>query len=62
MMGRSYPGSILVLYYRFLQLAPLAVFLAERQACLIWERVGVEVGEHLVGGEVNVPGEGMEQR
>jgi hypothetical protein len=32
MIGRSYPGSLLVLYYRFLKLESLAVFLAEQQA------------------------------
>jgi hypothetical protein len=51
-------SSLLVVHDRFLQLELLAVFLAEREACLAWERVGVEVGEHLVGGEVEVPGEG----
>jgi hypothetical protein len=51
-------SSLLVVYYRFLQLEPLAVFLAEREALLTWERVGVEVGKHAVWGEVKVPGEG----
>jgi hypothetical protein len=55
---REDPGSLIVINYRFLQLEPTAVLGAERQARLTWERVGVEVGEHLVGGEVEVPGEG----
>ena len=31
---------------------------AEQQTCLTGNRVGVEIGEHLVGGDIEVPGDG----
>jgi hypothetical protein len=57
-VGRRDPRSLLIVHHRFLQLELPAVLLAERQACLAGERVGVEVGEHPVAGEVEVLGEG----
>jgi hypothetical protein len=57
-IGRRDPGSLLVVHDHFLQLELPAVLLAERHACLPRKRVGIEVREHPVVGEVEVPGEG----
>jgi hypothetical protein len=51
-------SSLVVVHDHFLQLELPAVLWTERQTALPGERVGVEVGEHPVGGEVEVPGEG----
>jgi hypothetical protein len=51
-------GSLFIVQDHFLQLELPSVLLAERQACLAGDRVGVEFGEHMVGGGVEVPGEG----